>query len=277
MLVDPDATWNDPSHLASHAFRVSPGELCAAVSDRLGERSQPTPSDWTGAFLAADRASADAIARRVADEAPLLEPLAVRELAEALPDDALLYVSNSMPVRDLDAFLPTSTRSLRVLCNRGANGIDGMVSSALGAAAAKCGRVFLLTGDLALAHDVGGLLASRRHGLRATIVVFHNDGGGIFSFLPIASHGSEIRFEENFRTPHGLDFEPIAGSFGARFARVDSREHFRAAIKESLDDPRTSVIEIPVDRDRSVAHHRSIERSVAQAVAAARDPRLGVR
>jgi 2-succinyl-5-enolpyruvyl-6-hydroxy-3-cyclohexene-1-carboxylate synthase len=200
----------------------------------------------------------------------------VRELANALPDDALLYVSNSMPVRDLDAFLPVSPRPLRVLCNRGANGIDGMISSALGAAAAECGHVVLLTGDLAFAHDLGGLLAAHRHGLRATVVLLNNDGGGIFSFLPIAAYGDAVHFEENFRTPLGVDFAPAAETFGVRFTRVGSWEHFRAALKESVSDPRTSVIEVPVDRDRSVAHHREIERAVGEALAGGRpleDPR----
>jgi 2-succinyl-5-enolpyruvyl-6-hydroxy-3-cyclohexene-1-carboxylate synthase len=191
----------------------------------------------------------------------------VREIAATLPDDALLYVSNSMPVRDLDAFLPVSSRPLRVLCNRGANGIDGMISSALGAAAANCGRVVLLTGDLAFAHDLGGLLAARRHELHATIVVFNNDGGGIFSYLPIADYADEVDFEANFRTPLGIDFEPAAATFGVRFTRVGSWEHLRTALKESADTAETCVIEIPIDRDRSVSHHRAIEAAVGAAIA----------
>jgi 2-succinyl-5-enolpyruvyl-6-hydroxy-3-cyclohexene-1-carboxylate synthase len=175
-----------------------------------------------------------------------------------------------MPVRDLDAFLPLSPRPLRVLCNRGANGIDGVISSALGAAAARRGRVTLLTGDLAFAHDLGGLLAARRHGLAATIVLFNNDGGGIFSYLPIAAHGESVDFEANFRTPLGVDFAPAAETFGARFTRVESWEHFRAALKQSASDPRSCVIELPVDRDHSVAHHREIERAVGAALAGAR-------
>jgi 2-succinyl-5-enolpyruvyl-6-hydroxy-3-cyclohexene-1-carboxylate synthase len=173
-------------------------------------------------------------------------------------------------VRDLDAFLPLSPRPLRVLCNRGANGIDGMISSALGAAAADCGRVILLTGDLAFAHDLGGLLAARRHRISATIVVLNNDGGGIFSYLPVAPHGDSVDFEANFRTPLGVDFAPAAETFGVRFTRVGSWEHFRAALKESASDPGTCVIELPVDRDHSVAHHRAIERAVGAALAGER-------
>jgi 2-succinyl-5-enolpyruvyl-6-hydroxy-3-cyclohexene-1-carboxylate synthase len=156
---------------------------------------------------------------------------------------------------------------LRVLANRGANGIDGMLSSALGAAAAGCGRVALLTGDLAFAHDLGGLLAAHRHGLRATIVLLNNDGGGIFSYLPIAGYADAVDFEAHFRTPHGIDFEPAARGFGARFTRVESALHFRAALKESFHGVGTHVIELRVDRDHSIAHHREIQAAVAGALA----------
>jgi 2-succinyl-5-enolpyruvyl-6-hydroxy-3-cyclohexene-1-carboxylate synthase len=270
LLLDPGGAWNDPNHLASQVLRVDPAALCDAVCERLATSDAPPRGDWLNSFEAADRRTAAAVERCLAEEESLLEPRAVRELAQTLPDGGLLYVSNSMPVRDLDAFLPASPRPLRVLCNRGANGIDGMISSALGAAAAECGHVVLLTGDLAFAHDLGGLLAARRHGLRATIVLLNNDGGGIFSFLPIADYGDGVNFEENFRTPLGVDFAPAAESFGVRFTRVGSWEHFRAAVKESATDPHTSVVEVPVDRDRSVAHHREIQREVGEALAVGR-------
>ena len=111
-------------------------------------------------------------------------------------------------------------------------------------------------------------MAARRHGLRATIVLVNNDGGGIFSFLPIAAYGDAVRFEENFRMPLGVDFAPAAESFGVHFTRAVSWEHFRAAVKESASAASTSLIEVPVDRDRSVAHRREIQRAVGEALAA---------
>jgi len=268
VAIDPDGSWNDPSHLCSALLRAEPGATCSAVCDALGSEAVPRESSpWLGDFLRAERRASEALQRLARDESSLLEPRAVLELAESLPDDALLYVSNSMPVRDLDAFLPTSSRQLRVLCNRGVNGIDGMVSSALGAAAAGLGRVVLFTGDLAFAHDLTGLLAARGHALPATLVVVNNDGGGIFSYLPIAAYGDAVRFEANFRTPLGVDFAPAVRSFGAQFTRVESWEHFRSALKESFAEACTSVVELPVDRDRSVAHHREIQEAVRTALA----------
>jgi len=114
------------------------------------------------------------------------------------------------------------------------------------------------------------LLAARHHDLPTTIVVLNNDGGGIFSYLPIADHAATVDFEANFRTPLGVDFEPAVRSFGAHFTRVESIEHFRAALKESRSDAGTSVIELRVDRDRSIAHHREIQAAVASALASGR-------
>jgi 2-succinyl-5-enolpyruvyl-6-hydroxy-3-cyclohexene-1-carboxylate synthase len=142
-----------------------------------------------------------------------------------------------------------------------------MIASGLGAAASQQQPVVLLTGDLAFLHDVGALLMARRHEVNLTVVVFDNDGGGIFSLLPIADQADPKIFETYFRTPHGADLEPVARAFGAAFERVISWEHFRTAIKNALGAPGVSVVEIPIDRDRSVAHHREIERRVCEAVA----------
>ena len=264
ILIDPDAGWSDPSHLASELLQVDPLALCNGLIQRVS-RSK-AESAWLRRVLRAERCTAGVVESFVSDEEELFEPRAIRLLAEALPDRAIVYVSNSMPVRDLDAFLPVSNRPLRVLANRGANGIDGMISSALGAAASQQQPVVLLTGDLALLHDVGALQAARRHSLNLSIVVFDNDGGGIFSYLPAADRAKPEIFETHFRTPHGADLGGIVAGFGAEFARVSSWEHFRAAFKSALATPGVSVVEIPVDRDRSVAHHREIDRIVSEAL-----------
>jgi 2-succinyl-5-enolpyruvyl-6-hydroxy-3-cyclohexene-1-carboxylate synthase len=264
VLVDPEADWSDPSHLASELLQADPLAFCEALIGRVSPSG--AESDWLHRMMRAERCAAEAVERRVSDEDELLEPRAIRELAEILPDDAILYVSNSMPVRDLDAFLPVSNRSLRVLANRGANGIDGMISSALGAAGSQPQPVVLLTGDLALLHDVGALQAAQRHSLNLSIVVFDNDGGGIFSYLPVASSANPEVFETHFRTPHGANLGGIVSGFGADFARVSSWEHFRTSFKSALASPGVSIVEIPIDRDRSVAHHREIDRLVRDAV-----------
>ncbi|MBW2540849.1 MAG: 2-succinyl-5-enolpyruvyl-6-hydroxy-3-cyclohexene-1-carboxylic-acid synthase [Deltaproteobacteria bacterium] len=265
IVVDPEATWSDPSHLASEILEVDPLALCNALRSRVPRAREA--SAWLRRVLSAEHCAAEVAEALIADEAELLEPRAIRELAEALPDAAILYVSNSMPVRDLDAFLPVSNRPLRVLANRGANGIDGMLSSALGAAASQSQPVVLLTGDLALLHDVGALQAAQRHSLNLSVVVFDNDGGGIFSYLPVADRADPAIFETHFRTPHGANLRGIVEGFAADFERVSSWEHFRASLKSALATPGVSVVEIPIDRDRSVAYHREIDRRVSEALA----------
>ena len=137
-----------------------------------------------------------------------------RCLGEWLPPDATLFVASSMPIRDVELFFAARELAPHVPSNRGANGIDGTVSSAFGAAAVSDGPVVLLIGDVALAHDIGGLLAARRLELAVTIVLLNNDGGGIFHFLPVA--GERDGFEEHVATPHGLDFSHAAALYGLR-------------------------------------------------------------
>ena len=269
VLVDPDRVWHDPSHLASRVVVADPAALCDAWA-KAWEASEPgaRESDYTQRCLADDERAGAALRAALAEDAALLEPGAIHHLAEALPEDATLYVSNSMPIRDLDAFLPTSMQPLRVLGHRGASGIDGLVSAAAGAAAADRGPVVLLIGDLALLHDVGGLRLARDLPRGLTIVVLDNDGGGIFSFLPVADRGEAVDFERLFRTPHGLDLADLAPLHGADFVRARSAAEFREALGRSSDAPVLRLIEVPVDRDANVKRFREL---AALAVAAARE------
>jgi 2-succinyl-5-enolpyruvyl-6-hydroxy-3-cyclohexene-1-carboxylate synthase len=261
VVVDPGGGWSDPSHLATRVVAADPTASCDALAARAPEPTQA----WLSSWCDADRRAAAAVELALHTDDRLLEPRAVRTLCDALPEDALLYVSNSMPIRHLDACLARSERRLRVLANRGANGIDGMVSSALGAAAAELGSTVLLTGDLALVHDLGGLAAAARLGSKLVIVVLDNDGGGIFSFLPVASCGEEVHFEELFRTRHGLDFEHAARLAGARYHRTVSLEHYRAALKESFRCDGLSIVHVPCDRDAGVSQFRALASAVARA------------
>ncbi|MBW3652536.1 MAG: 2-succinyl-5-enolpyruvyl-6-hydroxy-3-cyclohexene-1-carboxylic-acid synthase, partial [Actinobacteria bacterium] len=169
----------------------------------------------------------------------------------------------SMPVRDVESFAPVRDDAPRVLCNRGAHGIDGTVSRAFGAAAGAPGPVVLLIGDVALAHDVGGLLAARRLGLAITIVLLDNDGGGIFEFLPIA--GARDIFEEHVATPHGLDFAHAAALYGCDFADVADLAALRAALGEALRSDRTTILRVTSERSANVALHRELSAAVTAA------------
>ena len=263
LRVDPDGSWHDPTHLASRVICADPARVCRSLTAALSPAQRD--STWLRAFLSAEARAAAALSRLIEAESELLEPQLVRDMAAVLPEDALLYVSNSMPVRDLDAFLPTSARRLRVLSNRGAAGIDGMVSSALGAAAAGVGNVTLLVGDVALAHDLSGLFAAQRLGISLRVVVIDNGGGGIFSFLPIAGYGKRVEFDELFLTPPALDIEATARAAGARYTRITTRAQLRGCLEESADAPGLEVLHVPVDRERNVSAFRTLVAEVGAA------------
>ena len=187
------------------------------------------------------------------------------ELGATLPPEATVVVASSMPVRDVETFFPARERPPRVLSNRGANGIDGTVSTAFGVAQATGGPVVLLIGDVALIHDLGGLVAASRLGLELTVVLLHNDGGGIFNFLPVAGEGDD--FVEHVATPHGLDFAHAAALFGCGYEAVEDVEGFRAALGRALQADRTTIVAVRTDREANVALHRAVWDEVGTAVA----------
>jgi 2-succinyl-5-enolpyruvyl-6-hydroxy-3-cyclohexene-1-carboxylate synthase len=177
-----------------------------------------------------------------------------QSLGECLDANATLYVASSMPIRDVELYLPAREDGPRVLANRGANGIDGTVSSAFGAAAAGDGPVVLLIGDVALAHDIGGLLAARRLGLPLTIVLLNNDGGGIFHFLPVS--GQTDAFEEHVATPHGISFLGAASTYDTDYDRPSTLAELRAAVDTAIAAPHTTIIEVRTDRAQNLELHR---------------------
>jgi 2-succinyl-5-enolpyruvyl-6-hydroxy-3-cyclohexene-1-carboxylate synthase len=202
-----------------------------------------------------------------------------------LPEESTLFVASSMPVRDIETFWPVRPDPPRVLCNRGANGIDGTVSAAFGAAAGTTGPAVLLIGDVALAHDVGGLLAARRLGLKLTIVLLDNGGGGIFDFLPVAqagmalardphggasaaqgADGAEDIYTQHVATPTGLDFAAAGALYGIPHERVRDVHGFRAALERALGGDRSSIIEARGARPANVALHRGVWDAVSRAL-----------
>jgi 2-succinyl-5-enolpyruvyl-6-hydroxy-3-cyclohexene-1-carboxylate synthase len=215
----------------------------------------PDPA-WLAEWLAADAV----VPRELAASEDPFEPKLLAALEPALPDGAVVWLSSSMPVRDVEACFPSSPKPLRFLANRGANGIDGVVSSAAGAALATGRPSFLLTGELALLHDLGGLLAAARAGAELTIVCLDNGGGGIFDFLPVAEHADPELYERNIATPSGVDLERVAALAGIGHARAETLDALQAAVA------RPGLVVVPTDRVRNVALHRELAERVARAL-----------
>ncbi len=254
IALDPESAWQDPAGAAAVLPAADPR---AAIEALPGGSADP---GWLDAWTAPDHAAARAIAEVLGESPALSEPLVAAELGARLPADATLVVASSMPIRDVETFFPSRADPPRVLSNRGANGIDGTVSTAFGVAAASDGPVALLIGDVALAHDVGGLIAARRLGLALKIVLLDNDGGGIFDFLPVSRAGEA--YERHVATPHGLDFAHAAALYGLAHEPVTSAAELHAAL--AADG--AALIHVRTDRAGNVALHRRVWEAVRAAV-----------
>jgi len=255
LVLDPHATWHEPTRSARWIAAADPGLTCAELADTL--KVTPDPG-WLEGWRTADALVSEALA----DTPDPFEPKVWATLDETLPEGATVWVSSSMPIRDVEAFFPSVSNPIRFLANRGANGIDGVVSSAAGAALAAGGRAWLLTGELAVLHDIGGLLAASRAGAQLTIVCANNGGGNIFDFLPLAEHGAGETFEEHVITPSGIDFAQVAALAGMEHRTATTPDEVRAAAAEP------GFVEITTDRATNVRGHREIYARVADRLSA---------
>jgi len=246
-VIDPDRTWRDQDQVATHVMQCDPQPLLEGLPsvDRAAWRAA-----WTGA---GKRASAAIAAAMVST--PLHEGHVVRALAARLPETGQVFIGSSMPIRAADSFWPLARPKQRFFANRGASGIDGLVSTGLGVATGRDhSPTVLLLGDLSLYHDMNGLWALQRHGIRATIVVCDNNGGGIFGFLPQAEHPDV--FDEIFVTPLGLDLSQVARLYGLVYAPVSDRSGLEPALAEAIAAPTPTMVVVKMRREDSVTGHR---------------------
>lgn len=262
-LVDPHGAWLDPGRSATTVAATDPTRLCRAV---LGAEPRPAPPEWLRGWRRAEAAAQAAFDATLAGQRSLTEPAVARTVAAAVPAGSALVVSSSMPVRELEWYAQPR-HGLRVFSNRGANGIDGVVSTAMGVASSWPGPTTALLGDLAFLYDVNGLLAPPS-GVDApcTLVVVDNGGGGIFSFLPQAAELAPERFEQLLGTPHGLDLYEVAKAHGAEASLATSV----AQLSEAAAAPPEAgvrVVVVRTDRSANVDVHDKLHHAVASAVA----------
>jgi 2-succinyl-5-enolpyruvyl-6-hydroxy-3-cyclohexene-1-carboxylate synthase len=255
VVVDAGSVRKDHLGLSDWYVQRSPAELFPVV-DRRGSSDRQT---WVAQWRACDRA-----ARRGLDEGLAIqgnEAALVAAAVRAAPSGATVFVSNSMPVRDLDWVGDPAWGVRRVLGNRGASGIDGIVSTALGVAAAAVEPVVAILGDLAFLHDTNGLLQARSQDLDAVLVVIDNDGGGIFHMLPIESF--EPAFTPYFATPHGLDLEKAARLYDVPFSEADSPQDLAVQVRRAVAAGGVRIIRTRTDRKRNKEAHALARELVA--------------
>ena len=262
-IVDPAAGWRDPVHSSAAMIDADPEELLAALALRLEEFGAEPDRAWVDAWMRVDAHAQSAIDATLDGWSECSEPRVARDLVRALPAGATLVVASSMPVREVEWFSRPGT-TVRVISNRGVNGIDGFVSTALGIALGSAGPVVALTGDLCFLHDGGGLLAARGTGANVVFVVVDNRGGGIFSFLPQAQLPEH--FETLFGTPPVADLAAIAAAHGFSVISVDRPAGLADALDGALAGRGPTVVVVRTDRARNVEHHREVWDAVASAL-----------
>jgi len=232
VVLDPHGGWDEPTRMAPTVVQAPAAAVCEALAGRMagGARDER----WLGSWRAADAL----VPAALAEMPDPFEPKAIAALADAEPG-TLVWVSSSMPIRDVESYFPSVATDLRFLANRGANGIDGVTSSALGAAIATGAPTIVVTGELALLHDLGGLAAARRAGAQLGVLCLNNGGGGIFDFLPVAEHAEAELYEEHIATPAAVDLRAAAALGGLEYGgerpapgrlvelRTDRRENVR--------------------------------------------------
>ncbi|TAJ16692.1 MAG: 2-succinyl-5-enolpyruvyl-6-hydroxy-3-cyclohexene-1-carboxylic-acid synthase, partial [Dehalococcoidia bacterium] len=259
------AGWRDPDLQGDEVVPATPRALCAA----LAEAVLPTaaPDGWAALWRATNAAARDAMRTAIAEFSDTFEGQPVLDLRAALPAGSTLVAGNSMPVRDIDSFFFNTETSIRIVGTRGASGIDGVTSTAVGAAAAGDGPVALMIGDLSFLHDVNGLWPVHRYGLNLTIVLVNNEGGGIFSFLP-QRQAVPDRFDAWWGTPHGVDLRHAVALHHGRHAILDAGDQ-RGTIAAALARPGLDVLELRTERDRNVAQHNIVWTRATEAVRSA--------
>ncbi len=270
IVIDAGGRWKDHSASATDYLVGDPAAIATAVAARLesregemrgrGEEGEAWRATWRSAGERAEAIVAEALAGE------LFEGAAAATVVAGVPGGATLFVGNSMPIRDVDAFACPRDAELRAIGFRGASGIDGNVSGAVGAAAATGSPTVALLGDLTFLHDRNGLLAARREALPVVFVVIQNEGGGIFHMLPVREH--DPPFTEHIVMPHGVQMNRVARAAGIEHCRVTTSGDLGDALAEGIGARSPLVIEVPVERGSNWERRNAVVRAVCETVSA---------
>jgi 2-succinyl-5-enolpyruvyl-6-hydroxy-3-cyclohexene-1-carboxylate synthase len=244
----------DPAHRVTNSIEADVIDFCATFVRVINEDPPSVDASWAASWRKASDEVGHFLDKRASGEPN--EPFVARSVSRNVPYDHGLVVASSMPVRDLDTYAAADGAPVPVAANRGASGIDGTVATAAGFARGLGRPVTLLIGDLALLHDLNSLAMLRE--VNAVVVVLNNDGGGIFSFLPVARH--KEFFEPYFGTPQGVSFESAAEMFGLGYEQPRTTDEFLDAYAGACASGRSSILEVRTDRRENVRLHAELLR-----------------
>ena len=207
-------------------------------------------ADWLNHYIKADESAWKVKSVLLAKSSLSNECSIIPEVINNLPDNSHLVISNSMPVRDLDYFSPQTEKKITVHSNRGASGIDGILSTSLGIQKALNKPVVLITGDMAFYYDITSLLTAEKYKIPLLVILINNNGGAIFGMLPVSSYGK--KFKDYFVNPHHLNFGAVVKSFNADHRLVSSRDGLKKAMESAFNEKRLTVLEIKTDMKTSI-------------------------
>ena len=260
-----NGVWADDSHRTTAFLQVNETAVCQHLTERLSLREN---KEWVTAVAQTDTQTWQTLEKLLPEN--WFDGAVVAETLACLPPDSLLFMGNSLPIRHLDQYGRAQTKPIHAYANRGASGIDGNLSTALGMALADGRPLTAILGDITFYHDMNGLLPISNPSTSSgrilqspiSILVMNNNGGGIFNRLPISRH--EPPFTRLFRTPHNLNFAPAAEMYGLAYELVNGRDHFRQLLTNSQEDPRPRLIEIRTDSDLDERRRQEINQFVVE-------------
>ncbi len=253
----------DPLHLVSERVYADEIMTIEALADAVPAASKPAHA-WLGVWQEGNRRVAHALDAWMAEQETLTEPAVARALSLWIPEDAALFLASSMPIRDMDRFGVPRAFALPVGANRGASGIDGLIASAAGFAEGLKRPVVLLIGDLAFLHDMNSLALLRENRFPVVVVVVNNQGGGIFSFLPIARY--QEHFEAIFGTPHPYTFAEAAAQFHLPYSQPATLVELETCFRETLKQGVSAIIEVRTEREANRQVHEALLARIQKAL-----------
>jgi 2-succinyl-5-enolpyruvyl-6-hydroxy-3-cyclohexene-1-carboxylate synthase len=260
LMVRSDGTWADDQHHTTHVLHADVNTLLKqAFKYRLGTTLDINMT-WAEQWQKIERTTWEMLETSIVDS-KTFDGAIVADVVDLVPDQTMLFAGNSLAVRHLDQFGKPQSKRIYTYANRGASGIDGNTSTALGLGAHYPERPLVaIMGDITFYHDMNGLLAVHRLGIPITIVLLNNDGGGIFHRLPISQHDPD--FTDYFVTPHGLDFSHAAKLYGLEYVQVTERDDFREAFANSINQRSSMIIEVRTDAKHDLQRRNEIVQAV---------------
>jgi 2-succinyl-5-enolpyruvyl-6-hydroxy-3-cyclohexene-1-carboxylate synthase len=251
LIINEDGDLFDPSRKGK-LYKSSPAHFCKSIIQFFQTPGNIRREDgWLESYLYADHLLEKLKHKLLFNSRSLNEVRIINEFLNSIPEKSSIMLSNSLPVRDFDYWASCSSKHFTIFNNRGASGIDGITSTALGIASVKKEPVFLITGDIAYYYDLNALMTAKKYSIPLIIILINNNGGGIFNSLPVSRYTKFL--QEYLITPHQLNFEKLTNAFGVGYSKVKTWKGFRDSLNMAVAKKKPSVIEIQTDALSSLA------------------------